>query len=366
MRDRFVDAVRAAGTVTVVGVHWLMAEAVWDGTTLEVGNALRHGYAWTLTWPLQVLALLFFAAGASAAYQVRAGHRPVTRVLRGLAPPVAVFVAVWALAPVVLPVLGVPEAAVLRAARIAPQPLWFLAVYLPLVATVPLLARAVRARPVAVVAGALAVPAAVEVLRFGAGVPLVGWFNLGAVWLVPFLLGVVYVERPPARRLLVPALVLAVTALVALVTFGPYPASMIGMPGDRMSNLGPPTAPVLALAVAQVCAVLLLRQRILVWVARPGVRSAVAWLSVRSMTLYLWHLTAMFAVVGVVLIGFGAPLPEAWSVDWVLSRPGWYAAFAGALGVLVMAFGRVERGRAVVVPVAVPVVAARPAADVAA
>ena len=55
MRDRFVDVVRAAGTVTVVGAHWLMAEAVWDGTTLEVGNALRHGYAWVLTWPLQVL-----------------------------------------------------------------------------------------------------------------------------------------------------------------------------------------------------------------------------------------------------------------------------------------------------------------------
>ena len=340
MRDRFVDVVRAAATVTVVSAHWLMAEAGWDGTTLEIGNALRHGSAWVVTWPLQVLALLFFAAGASAAHQVRAGGWSMPRVVRGLAPPVAVFVLVWALAPVVLPVLGVPEAAVTRAAQIAPQPLWFLAVHLPLVGCAPWLVRGVRAFPRAFPAAVLGLPLAIELLRFGAGVPWVGWANLGAVWLVPFLLGVLHVDRPLPRRVLSAALVVAFVALIGLVTFGPYPASMIGLPGDRMSNLGPPTAPVLALAVVQVCAVLLLRDRILAWDRRPGVRAAVDWISARSMTLYLWHLTAMFAVVGVVLLGFGFALPEAWSVDWVLSRPGWYALFAGALAVLVTEFGR--------------------------
>ncbi|MEU2201479.1 hypothetical protein ABZ493_15345, partial [Isoptericola sp. NPDC019482] len=61
-RDPFVDVVRALGTLGVVLLHWLMAEATWDGRTLLVGNALGHGAGWLVTW-LQPLALLFFAAG---------------------------------------------------------------------------------------------------------------------------------------------------------------------------------------------------------------------------------------------------------------------------------------------------------------
>src|SRR5690606_1071868 len=37
-RDGFVDAIRAVGLVAVVALHWLMAEATWDGSTLRVGN----------------------------------------------------------------------------------------------------------------------------------------------------------------------------------------------------------------------------------------------------------------------------------------------------------------------------------------
>lgn len=52
----------------MVTLHWLMADATWDGTSLHVGNALAHGAAWTLTWVLQALPLLFFAADAAAGY----------------------------------------------------------------------------------------------------------------------------------------------------------------------------------------------------------------------------------------------------------------------------------------------------------
>src|SRR5690554_3943843 len=65
-RDVFIDAVRALGTISIVTVHWLMPEATWDGVTLTVGNALGHGHAWILTWLLQALPLMFFAAGAAA------------------------------------------------------------------------------------------------------------------------------------------------------------------------------------------------------------------------------------------------------------------------------------------------------------
>ena len=57
VRDVFVDAVRAVGTLCVVALHWLMADATWDGRSLHVGNALGHGAGWVVTWVLQVLPL---------------------------------------------------------------------------------------------------------------------------------------------------------------------------------------------------------------------------------------------------------------------------------------------------------------------
>lgn len=37
-RDTFVDAVRAVGTAAVVTLHWLMADATWDGRSLHMGE----------------------------------------------------------------------------------------------------------------------------------------------------------------------------------------------------------------------------------------------------------------------------------------------------------------------------------------
>jgi protein-S-isoprenylcysteine O-methyltransferase Ste14 len=48
------------------------------------------------------------------------------------------------------------------------------------------------------------------------------------------------------------------------------------------------------------------------------------------MGLYLWHLTAMFVVAGVVLLGVGEVLPEPWTWDWWTSR----AAYLGTAGVV--------------------------------
>ncbi|MCZ2265227.1 hypothetical protein IRJ14_21885, partial [Isoptericola sp. QY 916] len=143
-RDPFVDVVRALGTLGVVLLHWLMAEATWDGRTLLVGNALGHGAGWLVTW-LQPLALLFFAAGASAGYQRGAtvgGGRgwagTVLARLRATARPVGAFVGAWALAVAALLALGVPDDAVWRMARMAPQLLWFLGVWVVLMALTPL------------------------------------------------------------------------------------------------------------------------------------------------------------------------------------------------------------------------------------
>jgi hypothetical protein len=271
-----------------------------------------------------------------------------------VARPVAAFGAVWILAAAALVLAGVPGGAVRRLALMAPQPLWFLAVWVALLAPVPLLLRAWRRWRWRALAVAVAAPLVVDLLRFGAGLAPVAWANVLLVWAVPFLAGLAYADdrlagraRLPRAGLLWAGLAAGVGAMAALVVAGPYPPSMVGMPGDAISNLNPPTAPIVAQSVAQLCAVLLLRPAIERWALGPG-RALVGRVSRRSLTVYVWHLTAMFVAVGADLLVLHERLPAAWGVDWWASRPAWFAAYALVLAALVRAFGRIERPRSAV------------------
>lgn len=358
-RDPFIDGVRTLGILLVIALHWLMVEATWDGRQLVVGNALSHGAAWLLTWA-QPLPLLFFAAGAAARYDLRRdpdqpGWRFAGRRALRMAVPVGVFAAVWAVLVVALPWFGVPAAAVDRAARIVPQPLWFLGVQIALLALTPTLLRALRRwGGVRVLVVAVLLPTAVDLLRFGGGVHQAGVLNVLLVWAVPYLGGLVYAthrstpsttSRAAAGAERTAFTLLAGTGLAAtvlLLAVGPYPVSLIGMPGDAISNLAPPTAPVVAFCVAQVAAALAFRHQIAAWAGRSGLAH---WAGARSMGLYLWHLTAMFTVVGLVLIGTGHPLPEPWTWDWWATRPSYVAAAAATLALLIAVARRAEGAR---------------------
>lgn len=349
-RDRFVDAVRAFGTLAVLALHWLIPVVAWDGHRLAIGNALAGGYGWLATWPLQVMPLMFFAAGAGSWWSRRHAGAVVPflrRRLSRLMPPVVVFLGAWALviAPACL-ALGVPLDAVRRAAGLAPQLLWFVAVYLLLLVATPLLLRAYSRwglRVAVVLAGAAV---AVDLGRFVAGGPSwLGYLNVLFVWLVPYLVGFAYADGTLAalrRRTLVLVGTGAVATLAALVAVGPYPPSMVGLPGDTMSNMNPPTVCLLAVTVYQVAFALLLRGAVLRMLAVRPVGRLVGFVQARSMTLYLWHLTAMFLVVGVVLFGLHRDLPTAWTAQWWLTRPLWYAGLLVVLAVLVRLFARVE------------------------
>jgi surface polysaccharide O-acyltransferase-like enzyme len=348
-RDTFVDGVRVIGTLLVVALHWIMVEATWDGQTLVVGNALAHGSAWLITW-LQPLPILFFAAGAAARYDLirhpaQPGWRFAGSRLVRMGRPVLVLVAVWAALLVALPALGAPEQAVQRAARIIPQPLWFLGVQLGLLALTPWLVRLLHRHGPRVLVIAATLPLVVDLLRFSDELPVPGAPNILLVWAVPYLAGLLYAERRAiggsiaTRGTLVGLALGGLAATVALLTFGPYPISLIGMPGDAISNLAPPTAPVVTFAVAQVAVALLVRDAVAAWAGRSRL---VGWVNARSMGLYLWHLTAMFAVAGVVLLGVGRVLPEPWTWDWWTSRAGYLGASALVLVGLVALAGRAE------------------------
>ncbi|MBM7820826.1 hypothetical protein JOE63_003303 [Cellulosimicrobium cellulans] len=388
-RDVFVDAVRALATLSVLTVHWLMADATWDGEHLRIGNALAHGAGWTVTWLLQVLALLFFAAGASAAYGLQrgpdggrspglagarrvvarpsaladlaAGARLAGRRVPRLLRPVGVFVGAWVVAIGVLLAAGLPGDAVRSLATLAPQLLWFLAVYLGLVVLTPLLRRALHAAGWWTVGALVAAPLAVEALRFGAGAERLALVDVVLVWAVPYAIGLLYADARSGTRVVrrgrvVPVAVLprpvvlvgvglaAATLAALLVAVGPYPVSLIGMPGDAMSNLGPPTAPVVLHAVALVALALAARGPLVRWADGRG-RTVVAAIARRSMTVYLWHLTAMIVVVGIVLVVLDQQLPAPGSADWWASRPVWFGAFALVLLGISRLVGRFEDAR---------------------
>jgi len=348
-RDRFVDALRALGTVVVVLLHWLIPVVAWNGDGLSIGNALSTGTGWLVTWPGQVMPLMFFAAGAAAWWSWR-GTGPVAFVrqrLVRLLPPVLAFLLAWAL--VLVPAalaLGVPAAAVERAARIAPQLLWFVAVYLLLSAATPVLLRGVRRYGPGLVLPLAGAAVAVDAARFVAGGPSwLGYLNVAFVWAVPYVLGFAYADGRFAglpRRALVAVAAAAALVLAVLVAAGPYPPSMVGLPGDAMSNMNPPTICLLLVTGFQVPLALLARGPVLRALSYRPVARAVGFVQARSMTLYLWHLTAMFVLVGTVLFGLHRQLPAAWSGDWWVTRPVWYAALFVLTAILVRLFGRVE------------------------
>jgi peptidoglycan/LPS O-acetylase OafA/YrhL len=262
-----------------------------------------------------------------------------------------VFFGAWGVAALALLVLGAPIQPVLTIATMVPQPLWFLAVWVALLVFTPALVAAWRRWRWRALIVAAALPLVVDVLRFGFGHEHVAYANILLLWAVPFLAGLAYADERvhgrtglPARWTLWTGAGVALATMSLLIAVGPYPASMVGMPGAAVSNLCPPTAVILFQSIAQVCLALALRERLVALATGPG-HDVVAFLSRRSMTLYLWHLTAMFTVVGVVLLGIGERLPTPWSVDWWLTRPLWFTAFALVLAGLTKVFGRYESRR---------------------
>jgi hypothetical protein len=196
--------------------------------------------------------------------------------------------------------------------------------------------------PAAVVAG-------VDAARFGLGGPAwLGWVNVGAGWLVPYLLGIAW-ARGSFRGWKVPAVMLTAGtgATAALIAWAGYPASMVGVNGARISNLNPPTLAAVTFGVAQVGLALLLRPWLARLMRRPLAWAAVALANLSAMTLFLWHQSAFLAVtmagslIGR-LPGLLTPPAGAW---WIAERLAWLPAFAAALALAWLIFHRAERSR---------------------
>ncbi len=352
-RDRYVDFLRVASLVVVMLGHWLMAVVVWADGRLHTANVLEitPSARW-LTWIFQVMPVFFIVGGFSNAASLAAARRKGTSYgtwlgsrLRRLVRPVLAFAVVWTAAAAIMVACGVDPKG-LRAGSIA-QPLWFLAVYVVVVAAAPAMVAAQARWGWGFTVGLAAAVLAVDVARWGFGVPTVGWLNLAVVWLFAHQLGVGWRAGSArgtiwSRGRLVAVAAAGMGTLVVLTSSFGYPGSMVGGVEAGRTNTFPPSFAIVALAVWQFGAVLALRPVVDRWLARPRVWTTVVAANGMAMTLYLWHLTALVIVTAAVLPAGLLPSPEAGSAAWWAWRPVWIVLLAVALVPLVALFARVE------------------------
>jgi hypothetical protein len=307
-RDRAVDVARLAALVVVMFGHCALLLATIDSGGVRIGNLLGAIPALEpLTWLVQVMPLFFLAGGAAGAYGWHDGTPwgswLFTRAQR-LCRPVFWYLAFWALAlTVVRMIAGADSAANLGRECVAL--LWFLGVYLVVLAFVPALTRLRTGRGVAmVVTSLIAFATAVDGIRFAVGTPESGVANFVIVWLIPVAIGVGYARRLVGPRAALAAAGMAFTAQVALALAGKYEVSLVVTGTDRMSNVSPPTLLLALHCTWMSCAFVAAAAAIRRWAERPGVWRVVAMGNGGAMTLYLWHIPAV-AVAAVSLHALG-------------------------------------------------------------
>jgi hypothetical protein len=259
--------------------------------------------------------------------------------------PTGVFVAVWAVVQVILHLTHTGSGRVIRWTFLPFGPLWFLFVYLAVIAATPVMLRAHRRLGIAVPVALIAGTALVDVLRFGAGVPKIGWLNLGLVWLNAHQLGFFYADGTLAglsRRALAGLAAAGLAGMIVLTNVGVYPRSMIGTDVERISNMNPPTACLAALTLWLVALAMLARPRVSRWLANTGPWKATIAANAMIMTVFLWHLTAyLVAIVALRPLGLGRTTDT--TASWWAQRPVWLLVPAVILAVLVAVLGRFER-----------------------
>jgi hypothetical protein len=301
-RDRVVDLLRIGSLLVVVLGHMVMVVPRWHGDHVRLANLLAEvRELQILTWVLQVMPV-FFAAGAianrvswrAAAARGDSWSQWLWHRLVRLARPTAWYLAIWV--PIVWVLAwAMPESAS-TLARLSTQLLWFLGAYVLVIATTRWQVRLAVVGYPAVVALLLAI-AAVDLARF-ADVPLVALTNFVLVWFMAAVLGLVVRDRVGrGRRQFILCASGALAVDVVLIATTRYPLSMVGMPGEPMSNMAPPTLVLALHTVVLLSFVGLAWPTLERWCASGRVWRVVAAFGAAAMTIYLWHLTALVGVV---------------------------------------------------------------------
>lgn len=352
-RDLVLDLLRALCVIAVAVGHWLVVVPTLTDGRLDGHNALADVWLMQpLTWVFQVMPLFFVVGGAAHTYAWRRARERGSSPqewglgrLQRLMRPTIVLVVAWAVALTALRAAGTDGQLLDRLGWLPFFPLWFLAVYVLIVAAAPRLIAADERwgwRVWWALAGAAGV---VDGLRFAdPGAPL-RFANFAFVFGACHALGTRLAAGAVDRRVALRLTAGGATFLAIAVGIGPYPLAMVGVPGDQLANNAPPTLCLLALGLVQIGAATLLRAELERLLERRSVVAAVAALNLRAMSIFLWHVTAL-AVAGAAILTFlDASPPVSGTASWWLQRMAWLPLVAIVLAAIVTAIGAFERSQ---------------------
>ncbi|MGX9790196.1 acyltransferase family protein [Mycobacterium sp. MMS18-G62] len=350
IRNLAVDFYRVSGVVVIVFGHWLAACVTYDDGAFGRENPLVD-MPWTqwLTWPFQAVPVFFLAAGYASAVswpdrRDRDESREdwLRRRLARVLGPTTAYVAVVAVVVGVLPFVGVAASTLDYAGWAVAMHLWFLAVYLVLVSLTPLALAAHRRFGLAVPAALAVGVAVVDALSIGAGVPYVDSLNYLFCWAALYQIGIAWrAGLFSGKRSLLLAVGSAIV-LALLLELGPYPVSMIGVPGQMVDNDLPPTLAMLAFGLAQ-AGIAMAAAPLVNRLLRPArLQRVLSVANTNVMALYLWH---MIPVVIVALVAYPAgllPQPDLGTTAWWLARLEWVAVLSAvtAVEISLLAWGK--------------------------
>jgi len=353
-RNRVVDTWRVLALTVVVLGHWLAA-SIWiqpDGT-VNVMNTLEWiPYAGWFTWVVQVMPIFFFVGGyanARALDRKEANRRTwiIGRFRRLYSPTVPVIVTWTVLAVVLSPLINADlvYAGVLNATI----PVWFLAVYLALIAVAPFTYAWWQRSGWISVAILAALAIAIDLASMRLGVPGISWVNYAFVWGFVHQLGYAWAARDHRHRRITTGfgITLSGTALATLIgitAIGWYPVAMVTIPGGGPNNITPPNLAVGILALIQIGIILATKDAVGRLALRPKVWRSVIAVSGLMMTIYLWHLTSLSLLTALGMFTFNgvAFSLEPGTALWWATRPVFDLVLAAATALLIVLFGRFE------------------------
>jgi fucose 4-O-acetylase-like acetyltransferase len=347
-RNRYADLLRVVAIGGVVYGHWLLISVTYRNGQLSGGDALDYvQWGRWVTWAFQVMPVFFLVGGYANAGSWTAHHASGEswtvwvrdRAMR-LWWPTALFLVVAVLAVAAAEAAGTGRAELGQACWLAALQLWFLPVYLLLIALTPVMLAAHRRWGLAVPAAMAAAAGLVDVGVVGPHLHVIGYANYLLVWGSIHQWGFAWQDATLTRSRWRPyALAAGGAALLAgLVTSGTFPADMVGS-----GNTNPPSIALLAYAAAEAGLVLAAERPVSRLLARPRPWRLVRRLNAMVMTVYLWHFVPVI-VIAVAFYPTGVmPQPAIGSAEWWELRPAWFALLTVVLVPLVLLLDWAQR-----------------------
>ena len=345
-RNRYADLLRVGAIFAVVYGHWVLTDITYSRSRLSGLDALEYvSWGRWVTLPLQVMPVFFLVGGYANAVSWtahRARGEGWTSWVRGRAMrllwPAGVYVAAATITAGLAVANGVPSGELAQAGWLIALHLWFLPVYLLLIAVTPVMLAAQR-RWGLIVPAAMAVAAAVvDAGVLGLHLPVIGFANYFLVWGSAHQWGFAWRDGSLTRDRWRPWLLAGagLALLAGLLAWSPFPVDMIGA-GERITNTGPPSVALLAFAATQAGVLLAAEPAMNRLLARRRLWRLVTWLNSKVMTIYLWHM-APVVIVAVALYPTGLmPQASIGSAHWWLLRLAWFAALTLVLVPIVTA-----------------------------